>query len=60
MAWLALPALVFFVAFGVIPLLGVLALSFTSWDGHRRHQAGRLRQLADGARPTPVWRTPSG
>ena len=33
LAWLALPALAFFVAFGVIPLLGVLVLSFTSWDG---------------------------
>ena len=32
-AWLALPALVFFIAFGVVPLLGVLALSFTRWDG---------------------------
>jgi len=31
--WLALPALVFFIAFGVVPLLGVLALSFTRWDG---------------------------
>jgi len=31
--WMALPALLFFVAFGVIPLLGVLALSFTTWDG---------------------------
>jgi len=30
---MALPALVFFVAFGVIPLLGVLLLSFTTWDG---------------------------
>ena len=33
LAWLALPALAFFVAFGLIPLLGVLVLSFTSWDG---------------------------
>lgn len=33
MTWMALPALVFFVGFGVIPLLGVLVLSFTSWDG---------------------------
>ena len=33
LAWFALPALVFFVGFGVLPLLGVLALSFTSWDG---------------------------
>jgi raffinose/stachyose/melibiose transport system permease protein len=32
-AWMALPALAFFVAFGVIPLLGVLVLSFTTWDG---------------------------
>jgi raffinose/stachyose/melibiose transport system permease protein len=27
------PALLFFVGFGVIPLVGVLVLSFTSWDG---------------------------
>ncbi|WP_308169512.1 carbohydrate ABC transporter permease [Acrocarpospora catenulata] len=33
LAWLAVPALVFFVGFAVIPLIGVLALSFTSWDG---------------------------
>ncbi|MEU5860250.1 sugar ABC transporter permease [Nonomuraea sp. NPDC047529] len=33
LAWLAVPALLFFVAFGVIPLIGVLVLSFTSWDG---------------------------
>lgn len=31
--WLALPALAFFVVFGVVPLIGVLALSFTRWDG---------------------------
>ncbi|MGW2192072.1 carbohydrate ABC transporter permease [Streptosporangium sp. NPDC001682] len=31
--WLAVPALAVFVAFGVIPLVGVLFLSFTSWDG---------------------------
>ncbi|WP_030917789.1 carbohydrate ABC transporter permease [Streptosporangium amethystogenes] len=31
--WLAVPALAIFVAFGVIPLVGVLFLSFTSWDG---------------------------
>ncbi|ADG86804.1 ABC transporter [Thermobispora bispora] len=33
LGWLALPALAVFVAFGVVPLIGVLALSFTSWDG---------------------------
>jgi raffinose/stachyose/melibiose transport system permease protein len=31
--WLVLPALLFFTAFGLIPLVGVLALSFTSWNG---------------------------
>jgi raffinose/stachyose/melibiose transport system permease protein len=30
---MALPALIFFIAFGVVPLFGVLVLSFTSWDG---------------------------
>jgi raffinose/stachyose/melibiose transport system permease protein len=30
---MALPALLFFAAFGILPLLGVLLLSFTSWDG---------------------------
>jgi raffinose/stachyose/melibiose transport system permease protein len=30
---MALPALIMFLGFGVIPLLGVLILSFTSWDG---------------------------
>jgi raffinose/stachyose/melibiose transport system permease protein len=32
-AWMALPALVVFVAFGVVPLFGVLVLSFTQWNG---------------------------
>jgi raffinose/stachyose/melibiose transport system permease protein len=31
--WMSLPALLMFTLFGVVPLLGVLALSFTSWDG---------------------------
>jgi raffinose/stachyose/melibiose transport system permease protein len=30
---MALPALVMFIAFGVVPLVGVLVLSFTQWDG---------------------------
>jgi raffinose/stachyose/melibiose transport system permease protein len=33
LGWLAVPALVFFTAFGLIPLVGVLFLSFTTWDG---------------------------
>ncbi len=31
--WMALPAVLMFIGFGVIPLLGVLVLSFTTWDG---------------------------
>jgi raffinose/stachyose/melibiose transport system permease protein len=31
--WLAAPALVVFVCFAVVPLVGVLVLSFTTWDG---------------------------
>ncbi|MBT1003356.1 sugar ABC transporter permease [Paenarthrobacter sp. DKR-5] len=31
--WLAAPALVFFLVFAIIPLIGVVALSFTRWDG---------------------------
>lgn len=30
---LVVPALIFFLAFAVIPLVGVIALSFTTWDG---------------------------
>jgi raffinose/stachyose/melibiose transport system permease protein len=33
LTWMAMPALAMFVAFGVIPLVGVLVLSFTQWDG---------------------------
>ena len=32
-AWMVVPALVFFLVFAVIPLLGVVFLSFTSWNG---------------------------
>jgi len=32
-AWMAFPALAMFVLFGVVPLVGVLVLSFTQWDG---------------------------
>ncbi len=33
LAWLVIPALAFFVVFGIIPLFGVLYLSFTRWNG---------------------------
>ncbi|GAA3588815.1 MULTISPECIES: carbohydrate ABC transporter permease [Kribbella] len=32
-AWMALPALAIFTVFGVVPLVGVLLLSFAQWDG---------------------------
>ena len=32
-AWMAMPALAVFVFFAVMPLVGVLVLSFTRWDG---------------------------
>ena len=31
--WLAAPALAFFAAFAIIPLIGVVVLSFAHWDG---------------------------
>jgi raffinose/stachyose/melibiose transport system permease protein len=33
LAILVLPALLFFLAFAFIPMIGVLLLSFTDWDG---------------------------
>jgi len=32
MTWMALPAFAFFLIFGIVPLVGVLVLSFTTWD----------------------------
>ncbi|WP_174705261.1 carbohydrate ABC transporter permease [Arthrobacter pityocampae] len=32
-AWMVVPALVFFLTFAVVPLLGVVFLSFTNWNG---------------------------
>src|SRR5687767_10009851 len=31
--WMALPAFVMFVFFGIVPLLGVIVLSFATWNG---------------------------
>jgi raffinose/stachyose/melibiose transport system permease protein len=59
--WMALPALVLFTAFGVIPLLGVLALSFTTWDGIGTiHPSGLLSWrsvLSDPELPHALWIT---
>jgi raffinose/stachyose/melibiose transport system permease protein len=59
--WMALPALVFFVAFGVVPLLGVLALSFTTWDGIGPIQPSGFTSwhavLTDPGLPHALWIT---
>ncbi|MEV5890440.1 carbohydrate ABC transporter permease [Nonomuraea fuscirosea] len=61
LSWLALPALLFFVAFGVIPLIGVLVLSFTQWDGLGEiHPAGFdswRAVLSDPGLPHALWIT---
>lgn len=59
--WLAVPALLVFVAFGVIPLVGVLVLSFTSWDGLGEIQFSGLTSwvavLSDPGLPHALWVT---
>jgi len=58
---MALPALIVFVAFAVIPLLGVLALSFTRWDGIGEIHPDGLNSwktvLTDPALPHELWVT---
>jgi len=60
-AWMVLPALFMFIAFGIIPLLGVLFLSFTQWNG-----IGEIRPagfdswravLSDPGLPHALWVT---
>jgi raffinose/stachyose/melibiose transport system permease protein len=59
--WLALPALALFVGFGVIPLLGVLGLSFSTWDGLGVIQPSGLTSwravLHDPGLPHALWVT---
>lgn len=59
--WLAVPALVFFVGLGVIPLIGVLLLSFTSWDGlgaiHPTGLTSWRAVLTDPGLPHAIWVT---
>jgi raffinose/stachyose/melibiose transport system permease protein len=61
LAWLAVPALVFFVGFGVIPLVGVLVLSFSTWDGLGTIEFSGLTSwravLADPGLPHALWVT---
>jgi raffinose/stachyose/melibiose transport system permease protein len=61
LAWLAVPALVVFVGFGVVPLIGVLLLSFTTWDGigdiHLSGFDSWRTVLADPGLPHALWIT---
>ena len=61
LTWMALPAFAMFLAFGVIPLLGVLVLSFTTWDGIGDiHPAGFdswRAELTDPGLPHALWVT---
>jgi raffinose/stachyose/melibiose transport system permease protein len=60
-AWMALPALLVFFAFAVVPLAGVLFLSFSSWDGIGAiHPAGLLNWrsvLTDSGTLHALWVT---
>jgi raffinose/stachyose/melibiose transport system permease protein len=61
MPWLAAPALVFFIGFAVVPLIGVFLLSFTTWDGIGTIFPSGLDSwrtvLADPGLPHAVWVT---
>ncbi|MCU7726073.1 sugar ABC transporter permease [Actinoplanes sp. KI2] len=58
---MAAPAAVYFFAFGVIPLLGVLFLSFTTWDGIGDIKFTGLTswksELTDPGLPHSLWVT---
>jgi raffinose/stachyose/melibiose transport system permease protein len=58
---MALPALIVFIAFGVVPLLGVVGLSFTTWDGIGAITPSGLTSwtyvLTDPGLPHAVWVT---
>jgi raffinose/stachyose/melibiose transport system permease protein len=59
--WMALPAGLMFVAFGVLPLFGVLFLSFTTWDGigdiHPSGLTSWRSALSDPQLPHSLWVT---
>jgi raffinose/stachyose/melibiose transport system permease protein len=60
-AWMALPALAIFLLFAVLPLLGVLGLSFTQWDGLGAINPAGVgnwsKVLSDPALPHSLWVT---
>jgi raffinose/stachyose/melibiose transport system permease protein len=60
-AWMVLPALAVFLVFALLPLVGVLALSFTRWDGlgtiHRDGFANWRSVLGDSELLHSLWVT---
>jgi raffinose/stachyose/melibiose transport system permease protein len=61
LAWLVVPALVMFIGFGIIPLIGVVVLSFTNWDGIGAITPAGFANwgsvLSDPALPHALWVT---
>jgi raffinose/stachyose/melibiose transport system permease protein len=59
--WLAAPALVVFIGFAVVPLIGVFALSFTTWNLSGAIQPSGFTSwttvLSDPGLPHAVWIT---
>jgi raffinose/stachyose/melibiose transport system permease protein len=59
--WMAIPALLMFLAFGIVPLLGALGLSFTSWNGlgtvHYSGLTSWKAELKDPELPHALWVT---
>jgi raffinose/stachyose/melibiose transport system permease protein len=60
--WMSLPALIMFTIFGIIPLVGVLLLSFTSWNGISTQipfsgSTSWKSVLSDPALPHALWIT---
>ncbi len=60
--WMAIPAFLMFLAFGIIPLVGVLLLSFTTWNGitpeiELSGTSSWRAALADPGLPHAIWVT---
>jgi raffinose/stachyose/melibiose transport system permease protein len=59
--WMAIPAMLMFLAFGIIPLIGVIALSFTTWDNigaiHPSGLTSWKAELSDPGLPHAIWIT---
>lgn len=59
--WMAIPAFAYFVVLGVVPIIGVVALSFTTWDGIGPIIPSGLNSweyvLADPGLPNALWVT---